>query len=190
MGKNIHMPLKRHFALQDLSRDHHLFLVEARNIRWLLDGDKRATTTQNLVENLLKFWQEHGNLHLLEEEEVTYPFYLQHAPLAKKDIDSLRTDHAWIRDKFEELTDMPRFENCSPLLKSLGEYIVSHVRHEERGIYEQIQNTLDESALQELAAKSQSFRISHRGEAAIGPAHSTLPDAASLNIDLDDQSAV
>ena len=180
------MPLKRHPALQNLSHDHHLFLVEVRNIRWLIEGDERSTNTDDLVERLLKFWQEQGELHLREEEEVIYPFYQQQAPLAKKEIAALQTDHLWLRDKFEELADLPRYENCSPLLKSLGAYIVSHIRQEEQGIYEQIQEALDEAALQELSEKSAAFRLEHRGEAAVSTEEVELPDTGLLNLDLED----
>jgi hypothetical protein len=36
------VPMLRHPALQDLSRDHQLFLLNCRHIRWLADGDHRA----------------------------------------------------------------------------------------------------------------------------------------------------
>ena len=142
------MPIIRHPALEKLSHDHHQYLEAAQNIRYLIDGDSRATTAEDLVESLLKFWNTSGELHLREEEEVTYAFYLQHVPLAKKEIDALKTDHLWLRDKFEELSNMPRFENTMPVLRSLGQYMVSHIRYEEQVMYEQIQTTLDELALQ------------------------------------------
>ncbi|MDQ7027879.1 MAG: hemerythrin domain-containing protein [Anaerolineae bacterium] len=180
------MPINRHPALIKLSQDHHEFLVAAQNIRWLMDGDERATNAGDVVESLLKFWNQGGELHLREEEEVAYPFYLQHVPLAKKEIDALKTDHMWLRDKFEELTHMPHFENTTPLLRSLGEYMVSHIRYEEQVIYEKIQDTLDESALEELAAKSAAFRQEHRGEEPVHETKVKLPTTGLLTLKLDD----
>lgn len=180
------MPINRHPALIKLSQDHHKFLLAAQNIRWLIDGDERATNAGDVVEKLLTFWKQTGELHLREEEEVTYPFYLQHVPLAKKEIDALKTDHLWIRDKFEELTHMPRFENTTPLLRSLGEYMVSHIRYEEQIIYEKIQDTLDEAALQELATQSAAFRQAHRGEEPVRETEPKLPTTGLLNLKLDD----
>ena len=178
------MPIIRHPALERLSHDHHQYLEAAQKIRWLIDGDSRATTAEDLVENLLQFWNAGGELHLREEEEITFAFYLQHVPLAKKEIDALKTDHLWLRDKFEELSHMPRFENTAPLLRSLGEYMVSHIRYEEQVIFEKIQTALDEVALQELAAKSAAFRKEHRGEEPATIEKSQLPTTGMLNLRL------
>jgi hemerythrin-like domain-containing protein len=180
------MPVSRHAALEKLSQDHFQYLTAAQNIRWLLDGDERATTADDVVEKLLTFWQKMGELHLREEEEIIYPFYLKHAPLAKKEIDALKTDHLWLRDKFEELAHMPRFENTTPLLRSLGEYMVSHIRQEEQGIYQKIQQELDEVALLELAEKSAAFRHEHRGEEPVSAEKPKLPTTGLLNLRLDD----
>jgi hemerythrin-like domain-containing protein len=155
------MPLNRHAALINLSRDHHLFLLEARRIRWLIENDERSGTLNDVVDSVLHFWKDIGEIHLLEEETVLFPAYLEATPLAKRDIDALITDHTWLRDKLLELADLPRYENCSPLLISLADYIVNHLRQEEHIIFEQIQNTLDETALDEIAKASQAFRAEH-----------------------------
>src|SRR5688572_28816779 len=131
------MPLNRHPALVNLSRDHHLFLLEARRIRWLIENDERSGTLNDVVDALLRFWNTVGELHLQEEETIVFPAYLEFAPLSKLDIDALITDHNWLRDKLRELADLPRYENCSTLLISLAEYIVNHLRQEERVVFEQ-----------------------------------------------------
>lgn len=176
------MPLKRHVALQDLSRDHQLFLVEARHIRWFLEADKRAKSLEEVIESLLTFWENAGLLHIREEEEIVYPVYLKAAPLRKREIDALYTDHNWLRDKMQELGDLPRFENSRPVLRSLGEYIVNHVRHEEQVIYEAIQTTLSEKQLKAIAKKSLVFRKKHRKPESIGRTgdHIDLPDLGEV----------
>jgi DUF438 domain-containing protein len=177
-GGTSHMPLKRHPALQDLSRDHHLFLLEARHVRWFLEGDERAKSLSELIESVLAFWELDGKLHLQEEEEIVYPIYLANAPLKKRDIDALYTDHTWLREKLQELADLPRLESSSSLLRSISEYVVNHVRQEERVIYMAIQDTLSEEQLQAIAEKSLAFRKEHRKPRAIGRAqdHINLPD--------------
>lgn len=162
------MPLKRHPALQDLSRDHHHFLLQARNIKWLVEGHDRAGSLKEVVDALLEFWDTHGEHHLREEETLLYPLYLQHAPTAKKSIDRLERDHEWLRDKVAEIRDMPHYENCDPLLRSMWQYIEGHVRHEERVVYEDIQKTLDEATLQDFANQSVAYRREHRPDDAIG----------------------
>jgi len=176
------MPLNRHIALQDLSRDHHLFLLEARHIRRFLEDDERVKSLEEVIESILAFWESDGEPHIREEEDILYPAYLQSAPLRKRDIDALYTDHNWLREKIQELADLPRFEHSRPLLRSIGEYIVNHVRHEERVIYETIQDTLSDEQLNALREKSLAFRKEHRQPDAIGRAqdHMDLPDTGEV----------
>lgn len=167
------MPLKRHPALQDLSRDHHAFLIEARNVRWLLEGDERAESLPITIERLLVFWHEHGEAHLREEETVLFPFCEEHVPELCKTLElerHLTNDHAWLRSKVAELADVPQLENSTPLLRTLSKFIEAHVRHEEREIFEQIQAALTAEQLEDLHARSIAFRTEHRPEGSIGPA--------------------
>ena len=60
--------MKRHRALQPLSRDHHIALVAAQRLRRAAEGD--ATTAR---EAFLEFWHEHGADHFRIEEEVLLP---------------------------------------------------------------------------------------------------------------------
>ena len=152
------MPLKRHPALQNLSLDHNLFLDQTRNIRALIDGDDDAEPLDDVVQSLLDFWHHHGKSHLQEEEEILFPLYLQHAPHARDEIERLITDHNWLRDKIQELSDMPRYENTTPLLRSLESYIETHVENEERIVYEAIQSILDDNHLESYSKASQAFR--------------------------------
>lgn len=169
---------KRHIALQDLSRDHRLFLREARHIRWYLEADERAKSLEEVIESLLTFWDDIGLLHIREEEEIVYPVYVKVAPLRKREIDALYTDHNWLRDKMQELGDLPRFENSKPVLHSMSEYIVNHVRHEENVIYESIQTKLSEKQLNAIAEKSLAFRKKHRKVNLTH--HSDLPDLGEV----------
>ena len=164
--------LKRHPALQDLSRDHHLFLLQVRHIRWLISGHERAASLETVIDDLLTFWNEHGQAHLEEEEIVLFPFVRDHStdPDSAGMLRRLEIDHNWLRDKFEELTDLPRLENAVPLLRSMGEYIERHVRHEEREVFQQIQAQLSDEQLTALADQSLAFRTEHRTPDAIGPA--------------------
>lgn len=157
------MPLNRHPALINLSRDHHLFLLEAQRVRWLIENDERSGTLNDVVDALLRFWKEVGEVHLREEETIIFPAYLEVAPLSKRDIDALITDHNWLRDKLRELADLPRYENCYPLLISLAEYIVNHLRQEEQVVFENIQSTLNAADLDKLAESSRLFRAEYRG---------------------------
>jgi hemerythrin-like domain-containing protein len=168
--------LKRHPALQDLSRDHHLFLLQVRHIRWLVESHERAASLQTVIDGLLTFWEEHGQAHLQEEETVLFPFVRDQTPDNAALLRRLEVDHNWLRDKFEELADLPRLENAVPLLRSMGEYIERHVRHEEREVFQQIQAQLTAEQLADLAEKSLAFRTRHRTPDVIGPATASDDD--------------
>lgn len=166
------MPLRRHPALQDLSRDHHLFLVEARNVRWLLDGHERAGTLQNTIEGLLAFWRTHGQPHLREEDEVLFPYCQQYAPKLCEVLELERhfaNDHAWLRAKIAELEAVPQLENTTPLLRNMSQFIEAHIRHEERVVFEQIQIALSDEHLHKLHLQSLAFRAEHRTQSDAGP---------------------
>jgi iron-sulfur cluster repair protein YtfE (RIC family) len=147
-------------------------LLQTRHIRWLLDGDERAESLQTVVASLLTFWKECGEPHLMEEEQVLIPFVLQRRPLANKVLRRLEIDHEWLREKFKELSAMPHYENCVPVLRSMSDYMTNHVRLEEREIFPAIQEWLGEAALAELWEQSKVFRLRERGVDAIGPAGS------------------
>ena len=167
------MPLKRHPALQDLSRDHQLFLIEARTMRWLADDDPRAPELKTFLETFRVFWEYHGNPHIEEEELVLYPFCFED----QNDLDviQLRIDHRWLRDRVEAIQQNPQNVTLAAL-RELAEHITKHVRFEERVIFERIQENLSEEQLSELATRSLSFRQDNRPEDAIGPNRSVFDE--------------
>lgn len=170
------MSPERHPALQNLSQDHQQFLEEANRVRGYLEEDDHAQSLEDLIESLLGFWAKIGEWHLREEEEIIYPAYLAKAPLKQRDVDALYTDHNWLRDKIQDLSAMPRLENTKPLLRSLSEYIVNHVNHEEQTIYPAIQNTLDEAKLNHITQQSRAFREKYRKPEAITEAQDEVTD--------------
>ncbi|HYN88736.1 MAG TPA: hypothetical protein VER55_09405, partial [Ardenticatenaceae bacterium] len=65
--------MKRHPALQELSREHHLLLLEARQIRWLRAGDRRAPPLDVVLASFLDTWHSVAVRHIQEEDEVLLP---------------------------------------------------------------------------------------------------------------------
>lgn len=160
------MPLKRHSALQNLSRDHQLFLLEARSMRWIANKDPRAPELSSYIENFLIFWDYHGNPHIEEEETVLFPFC--YSDPNALELMQLRIDHRLLRNRAQEIRQNP--DSVTPsLLRELAEQITEHVRHEERVVFEEIQQRLDEDQLAELGRQSLAFRKEHRPPDAWGP---------------------
>ena len=136
-------PLRRHPALQDLSRHHHHALVAAQK---LLKCDPSAAASA--VEHLRGFWSTAGNEHFREEEQLLLPAYEPYGDIDDPDIVRVLTDHVRIRSLVSRAL---RGGLTTAELQALGERITRHVRHEERVVFPKIQSALPESALNELA---------------------------------------
>lgn len=145
--------MKRHAALQDLSRDHQLMLMQARHIRWLEEGHKRATTFDDVRAGLLAFWQSDGELHLCEEETVLLPA-LSALP---QHTQRVREEHAALRHAITQLQNQPE----APALFAFGQLLNDHVRWEERDLFELAQTQLNEAQLLEIHTRSLEFRAQH-----------------------------
>jgi hypothetical protein len=157
--------VKRHPALQDLSRDHHFFLLQVRQIRWFARGNRRAPPLEQLLEEFRLLWRQDGYLHLREEEEVLLPLYEQQpSGETERHMHRLLDDHEWLRRHaiLLEAQEEP------DLLKRVAERLYAHVRFEERILFQHVQNVLPEHHLQQLHARSIQFRRGTR-PGAIGP---------------------
>lgn len=159
------MPLKRHPVLQDLSRDHQRFLMEARSLMWIAIDDPRAQPMDVYLDSFSIFWEVHGYWHIAEEEQVLLPYCF-----APDDPDYLRLqdEHQWLFQQVQ--TIFAEGVHIDPLfLGETADGIIEHVRLEERIVFERIQNELNEAQLQELGEALLAFRREHRPPDAIGP---------------------
>lgn len=163
--------LKRHPALQDLSRDHQAILLHARAMRWALEGDRRAQPLAHVAREFTRFWQKEGILHLQEEEEVLLPAYGQRVPLPEDAaVQRVLADHAWLQQAVAELHHcLQAGVACGSLLGEIGQRLHDHVRLEERVLFESVQQALDEEQLDRLGFQSMAFRVRWRGASAVGP---------------------
>jgi hypothetical protein len=145
--------MKRHAALQDLSRDHQLLLMQARHIRWLEEGHPRAGGFDEVLAGLLAFWQSDGELHLREEEMVLLPA-LNALP---QHMQRVHHDHAALRHAITQLLTKPD----APTLFAFGRLLHDHVRWEERELFEHSQTHLSEAQLLDVSRRSLTFRAEH-----------------------------
>jgi len=137
--------MKRHEALEQLSRDHHQALFQAMRL-------KRASE-ENAAEALadfLDFWFGVGHLHFRAEEEVLLPAYSAYGDVSREEVIRVLVDHAEIRREAHELgatKEQPPPER----LHALGERLDAHVRHEERVLFPLIEEALPDDELARVA---------------------------------------
>lgn len=155
--------MKRHAALQDLSRDHQLMLMQARHIRWLEEGHPRATSFDAVLAGLLAFWASEGEAHLLEEETVLLPALAALPDLAQR----MLKDYAELRNAIAQLQAHPD----TGVLFAFGRHLNDHVRWEERSFFEETQAHLSEAQLASIGRHSREFRMRH--DRPVGPYSTT-----------------
>ncbi|MBL8046088.1 MAG: hemerythrin domain-containing protein [Anaerolineales bacterium] len=147
--------MKRHPALQDLSRDHQQFLLHARGLRWALDGNRHAQPLIVEISRLLDFWEATGASHFIEEESVVIPACEQATVDLATFARQILRDHSWLRARVERLRD----ENLDlEAIAEFAQHLHDHIRFEERVIFEGLQAALSEADLQALSQRLQEAR--------------------------------
>ena len=133
--------MKRHAALQPLSRDHHVALVAAQRLRRATDAD--AATARDAF---LTFWREHGAQHFRVEEEVLLPAYAAHGDPEAACVVRMLVDHIRIREQAQRLEREVSVDS----LHALGTALERHVRLEEREVFPLIEESLPPEAADAL----------------------------------------
>ena len=157
--------MKRHPALQDLSRDHQLLLLRCRQIRWLEEGDHRARSFEQTRLDFLAYWDADGCVHIDEEETVLLPRLRGHDERLDACADAMVVEHAAFMCAVAEVR---ADETNARSLHELGRVLEKHVRFEERVAFEAAQAVLSAAELDALWAASIEFREVHRGADRIG----------------------
>lgn len=143
----MHTPLKRHPALQPLSKEHHQVLLLAFKIR---QGLKKDIDPERILKYCTRFFSSYLKPHFEKEE-----FHLIQILKNNSEIRSrLKLNHYDVIDGFEKLS-------ASHLnLKEFEQLIVSHVRFEERVLFEEIQHQLTQENIHYLEhhLKEQEFQ--------------------------------
>ena len=135
--------MKRHRALQPLSRDHHVALVAAQRLRRAEGG-----TAAEARDAFLVFWREHGAHHFRVEEEVLLPAFAAHADPDAECVARMLIDHARIRAAAAGLEGDA--EPPVATLHELGTMLERHVRLEEREVFPLIEAALPPAAAERL----------------------------------------
>jgi iron-sulfur cluster repair protein YtfE (RIC family) len=132
--------MKRHSVLANFSRDHHEALITSQLIR------KGAPKYRGLPEDpagkkeyVIRFFQTHLKDHFLKEEKILFAFSRGKSETTDTLIDELTAEHRLMEGLVQKiaLTD-----DAAELLNDLGVLIETHIRKEERVLFQQLQEML------------------------------------------------
>ena len=145
------MPIKRHKALAPLSREHHHGLILAQLIKKdAPDYKDLPKTISDKVEYTIDIYKNELVKHFTNEEEILYPAVKNKS----NEIDELFEEIISEHKKIKQLVVQLEFsENKSDILNELGILLETHIRKEERLLFEKIQNLLSDEELIQLEKK-------------------------------------
>ena len=135
--------MKRHVALHGLSEDHHHGLVLARRCASAAGDSSAAAATADL-EELRRVFAHELEPHFRCEEELILP-HLDRAGRAEL-VGRAQADHAELRRLVRVETDDPR-----DTLARFAELLTSHIRFEERELFDATQELLTVQELKDLS---------------------------------------
>ena len=148
------MPLKRHPALVPLSREHHHALLLARGLRRGASSHLRATLPTEpaaLAAHVAAFYDTTLAPHFRAEELVLAAARESGTELSAV-CGEIEAEHERLREMASALRSQMEPTAQLDLLDHFGALLESHVRTEERSLYEGVQESLDEAALRALGA--------------------------------------
>lgn len=130
-------PIKRHKAIQPLSREHHQGLL----LCWKIGkGFEKSIEPERMKAYLEWFWENHLQLHFEIEEKYVFPV--------------LGGDHNLVRQALEEHEHLEYLFNSkddlTENLKMIRKDLESHIRFEERILFNEIQKKASEKDYRKL----------------------------------------
>jgi hemerythrin-like domain-containing protein len=137
--------MKRDPALTDLSRDHHQALFRAMRMKRATEDD-----VDDVRDDVLAFWSDHGARHFRIEEEILLPAFATRSDPRSEAVVTVLVDHVWIRERMDRLA---QDELDLAGVRELGARLEQHVRHEERVLFPLIEEALERDALATLARR-------------------------------------
>ncbi len=140
--------MKRHKSLQSLSQEHHHGLMLAQLIKSGSPEYKGLpNTVEGKVQHTIKFFEENLVPHFNKEEKILFTISKNKNAEIDRLINELIFQHKAIYSLVDKLrkSSEPEIE-----LNELGMLLESHIRKEERELFQGIQNVLSESEMEKL----------------------------------------
>ena len=130
-------PLKRHIALQPLSRQHHYGLLLGWKIR---TGFSKGIAVERMKAFADWFFHQHLTAHFDMEEKHVFPLLGLDHPM----IFRAMNEHVLLRQLFAATDDL------GYQLSRIEEVLEAHIRFEERELFQEIQKVATEEQMAEV----------------------------------------
>jgi hemerythrin-like domain-containing protein len=142
-------PIKRSEQLQPLSREHHDGLLFVWKLK---QGLENRASLEKLKEFTGWYWRHHIKPHFFQEEKILIPFMPAGHPMAVQ----LKKEHDYIR---ELILNIDREPDRHDLIR-LSNLIESHIRFEERELFQFLEEHLSKNQLEEIFVKLEQHPVS------------------------------
>lgn len=142
---NMNHPLKRHEALKPLSIDHHHGLLLCWKIR---EGRKKQVDIDRIKAYTDFFFNSQLRPHFKFEEEEIFVLLGNDHPMVKK----AKRDHIHLENLFNENSNVER------ALTEIEKDLESHIRFEERVLFNEIQQEVPLHKLEDLKHKEEAVK--------------------------------
>jgi hemerythrin-like domain-containing protein len=133
----------RHHSLVTLSHDHHHGLIAAVRLK---RGNPAYHASASVAESVEELWKRELEEHFEREERWLFP--LASSERAREMVVRALDEHARMRSLVEEAR---RDDDVEAAARSLGELLESHIRFEERELFEVLQAEVGNEDLEEAA---------------------------------------
>ncbi|MCB0369593.1 MAG: hemerythrin domain-containing protein [Bdellovibrionales bacterium] len=134
--------MKRHKNIIALSHDHHHGLMLAQLIKKNAPEYKGLPTDLiGKVNHVKDSWEKELNLHFENEENILFPFVKGKDEEIDKLIEEVLEEHKLIESLVKKLDTHSDIEST---LDQLGKALESHIRKEERELFQKIQLSFGE----------------------------------------------
>ena len=131
-------PLRRHPALVSFSKDHHFGLLLIWKIR---QGIRKAIENKRIIDYVVFFFKEDLRNHFREEEETIFILLAPTDVYRKK----AEAEHQLIYELVKTL-EVPGADEV--LLSQFADLLESHIRFEERTLFNHLQKVTEEHVLE------------------------------------------
>jgi hemerythrin-like domain-containing protein len=143
--------MKRHPSLIRLSKEHHDGLILAQLIKKDAPIYKgMPSSPKGKKEYTLHFYKTELIKHFEVEERILIPEIKDHNNTIDKLCDKVLDEHKKLNSYIEKLLEDDAYEE---ILNQFGILLESHIRMEERELFEEIQKQFDHEFLNRLEAK-------------------------------------
>lgn len=127
-------PLKRHIALQPLSRQHHHGLL----LSWKIGQGLKLKINKNRIKRYIDwFWKNHLTHHFDFEEKYIFPILGKSNKLVERALN----EHRRLEKLFMSKTA------TTDVISSIQDELIAHIRFEERVLFTEIQKEATESEM-------------------------------------------